>query len=256
MVKVFAMIIGMTMMAVCESKQSPKEVIEEPKELMTKEKSLLLQTIIAHGGDRYDEAHYQFVFRGKLYTFHNQPDNYEYTVKHNKDRSEIIDDLNNGQLTRTINEVVQELSEKDRNRYAASLNSVIYFATLPHKLSDPAVNLDIVGETTIREKEYDILQVTFDQEGGGKDHDDQFHYWINKSDHTIDYLAYNYKTNNGGVRFRSAYNRRTVDGIIFQDYVNYKADVGTPLADLPTLYEQEELKELSRIETEDVRVLR
>ena len=63
---------------------------------------------------------------------------------------------------------------------------------------------------------------------------------------------YKRQVNGGGVRFRAAYNTRTVGGILFQDYVNYKAPVGTPLADLPVLYEKEELKKLSVIATESV----
>jgi len=62
--------------------------------------------------------------------------------------------------------------------------------------------------------------------------------------------------NKGGVRFRSAYNRRVIDGIIFQDFINYKAKIGTPLFDLPSLYEKGELEELSRIETKDIQNLK
>ena len=49
-----------------------------------------------------------------------------------------------------------------------------------------------------------------------------------------------------------AYNTRVIDGITFQDYINYKAAVGTALKDLPALYEKGKLKELSKIETENV----
>ena len=68
-------------------------------------------------------------------------------------------------------------------------------------------------------------------------------------------MAYSYSVNDGGVRFRSAYNPRTIDGIRFQDYINWEAPVGTPLKDLPALFEKDKLKELSRIETVDVRNL-
>ena len=68
----------------------------------------------------------------------------------------------------------------------------------------------------------------------------------------MNYMAYSYHTNDGGVRFRSAYNPRTVDGIRFQDYVNWEAPIGTPLEELPKLYENGQLKELSKIETEAV----
>jgi hypothetical protein len=54
------------------------------------------------------------------------------------------------------------------------------------------------------------------------------------------------------VRFRTAFNTRVIDGLTFQDYINYEAPIGTPLKDLPKLYEQGKLKELSKILTEDV----
>jgi len=160
--------------------------------------------------------------------------------------------LENGNLTRKENGVKIELTEKQKNRYSGGLNSVIYFATLPYKLQDIAVNKSYQGTTTIKGKTYEVLEIRFEQEGGGRDHDDVFHYWINQENHIIDYLAYNYQVSGGGVRFRSAYNSRKKGGIIFQDYVNYKAEVGTPLSDLPKLFEQGKLKELSRIETENI----
>ncbi|WP_419213468.1 DUF6503 family protein [Maribacter sp. X9] len=214
--------------------------------------AILNEAIKAHGGMLYDTAHYQFVFRDKIYTFNNK-NGYTYTVKAKDSLGNSIDDtLQNGDFKRTKNNEVVDLSEKDIAKYSNALNSVIYFATLPHKLNDKAVQKEYAGETVIKGEEYDAVKVTFGKEGGGKDHDDVFMYWINKKSHYINYLAYSYSVNNGGVRFRSAYNPRTVDGIRFQDYINWEAPVGTPLQQLPTLFEKGELKELSKIETEDV----
>jgi hypothetical protein len=58
--------------------------------------------------------------------------------------------------------------------------------------------------------------------------------------------------NDGGVRFRAAFNTRVIDGITFQDYINYEAPLETPLTDLPKLYVQGKLKEVSIIRTENV----
>lgn len=213
---------------------------------------ILQKTIEAHGGAKYQTAHYSFTFRGKNYTFKNDNGQFRYSVASKKNGKEIVDVLENGNINRKINGVEIQLSEKDKNRYSNSLNSVIYFATLPYKLQDKAVKKSYKGTTSIKGKNYEILEIKFEQEGGGRDHDDVFHYWVNQKTNVIDYLAYNYQVSGGGVRFRSAYNSRKIDGIIFQDYVNYKADVGTPLSDLPKLFEQGKLKELSRIETERV----
>lgn len=229
-----------------------KEMAKTTLETMDKASILLDDAFEAHGGTLYDSAAYSFTFRDIAYTFDNR-NGYTYTRKGvNKEGDEFYDILTNGTLTRTLNGEQLSLSKEDAGNYSASVNSVVYFATLPHKLYDKAVKKTYKGTTTIKGKAYDIMEVTFAQEGGGKDFDDEFHYWINSETKIIDYVAYNYQVDGGGVRFRSAYNPRNVGGIHFQDYVNYKAPLGTPLKELPSLYEQGKLKELSRIETENI----
>ncbi|KAA1245192.1 DUF6503 family protein [Aquimarina sp. RZ0] len=227
--------------------------VEVPKKLYTEQHenadTIISEAIEAHGGELYDKADYTFVFRKKEYRFTNNHSNYTYSVKNDE---KTCDFIVNGNFERYVNEEPVALSEKRQSKYAEALNSVIYFATLPHKLKDAAVNKKYIQSIDIKGLNYDVIKITFDQEGGGKDHDDEFYYWINKETKKIDFLAYNYKVNGGGVRFRSAYNRRVVAGITFQDYINWKASVGTPLKELPLLYEQGKLKELSRIVTEKV----
>lgn len=216
---------------------------------------IIKHAIKAHGGELYDTANYEFVFRDKMYMFNNK-NGYTYRVNF-KDSlgNRIEDNIVNGSFGRKVNDEPVHLSEKDSTVYSNALNSVIYFATLPHKLNDKAVHKESVGETVIKREDYDVVRVTFGKDGGGTDYDDIFMYWVNKKSHYINYLAYSYSVNDGGVRFRSAYNPRTIDGIRFQDYINWEAPVGTPLKDLPALFEKDKLKELSRIETVDVRNL-
>ena len=222
----------------------------------TKGEEITFSAIDAHGGERYENAYFLFTFRDKKYTFENAGKAYEYTRSYEKNDQTIFEVLNNEGFSRSIDGKEVTLNEKQIAGGSESLNSVIYFATLPHKLLDKAVNKKYIGETTIKDEPYHIIEVTFNQEGGGSDYEDNYHYWINKNTNIVDYFAYDYQVNNGGVRFRSAYNGRVVGGILFQDYINYKAEVGTALIDLPKLWEEGKLKELSRIETEDVKELR
>jgi len=217
--------------------------------------NLFRKAFQAHGGKKYNQAHYSFLFREKEYLFKNDGAKYSYQVTSYKDGRTRKDILDNNGFTRMENGETLTLSDKKKNSYSNSLNSVIYFATLPHKLQDKAVKKKHLGSKTIKNKDYEVLEITFNQEGGGDDFEDTYYYWINKEDHLIDYLAYNYKVNRGGVRFRTAYNTRKIDGIIFQDYVNYKAEVGTPLSSLPDLWEENKLKELSKIITEQIKSL-
>jgi len=228
---------------------------EEPTpEVVTLSKAELIlnEAIEAHGGDLYNTAYYQFEFRGDTYKFKNNGQNFEYTKISRKDDALTEDVLKNDLFSRKEDGHFLALTQKKINSAKGALNSVIYFATLPYKLNDASVNKTFIENTTIKGEPYAVIGVTFNEEGGGEDFDDAYHYWINTTTHKIDYLAYNYSVNEGGVRFRSAYNKRVVNGITFQDYINYEAEVGTPLKDLPKLYEAGELKELSKIETENV----
>ena len=72
----------------------------------------------------------------------------------------------------------------------------------------------------------------------------------------IDYLAYNYITDGGGVRFRSAINKRRVNGLLVQDYINYAPlNKKMPLSNLITEFEKGTLIELSRIINSDITLL-
>ncbi len=221
-----------------------------------KGQKIINQTIEAHGGKRYDNCNYSFAFRGKEYQFKNSGDSYTYTLTTEKTDTTILDVLTNDGFTRSINGKETALSDKNEGRYSRSLNSVIYFSTLPHKLSDGAVKKKLLSETKIKDSDYYVIEVSFKEEGGGVDHEDIFYYWINQNDKHIDFLAYSYSVNNGGVRFRTAENRRNVGGIIFQDYINYKAPLGTKLSELPNLWMSGKLKKLSEIKTEKVRQIK
>jgi len=217
-----------------------------------KAKSILDKAVMAHGGYTYDNSHYAFTFREKKYTFQNQGVRFTYTSEIEKDNKVIFDKLDNIGFTRQIDGQKVKLTAAKSNSYAASLNSVIYFATLPHKLKDPAVIKSYIGDTKIKNEKYHVVEVKFNEENGGDDFEDTYYYWIGKDDFIIDYFAYNYKVSGGGVRLRSAYNKRNIDGIVFQDYINYKAPIGTPLDKLPQMLTRNKLSKLSLIETENV----
>jgi hypothetical protein len=57
------------------------------------------------------------------------------------------------------------------------------------------------------------------------------------------------------MRFREAYNERYITGLRFVDYNNYKTENTTiPLENLAKAFEADELKLLSKIELENIKV--
>jgi hypothetical protein len=218
---------------------------------------LINRAIAAHGGHLYKTAAYSFVFRGKNYQFINNNDYFKYSIESVDDNGQkIVEVLTNNSFIRTINGKEVLLTKEEESTFSNALNSVVYFALLPYKLNDASVHTKYVEETIIKGAIYDVVAVIFDKEGGGEDHDDEYQYWINKKDNKIDYFAYNYRVNGGGARFRSAFNKRVIDGITFQDYTNWEVAFKTPLKDIPALYEKGELKEVSKIVLEEVRSLK
>lgn len=140
-------------------------------------------------------------------------------------------------------------------KYTRSVNSTIYFALLPYGLNDPAVRKKYLGKTTFEGQPYFTIEVTFKKEGGGEDFNDVFLYWIHEKNFTMDYMAYLYYTDGGGLRFRKAYNPRKVNGILFQDFINYQPkDDSVSIAQIENAYKQNLLEELSRIEVTNIQV--
>ena len=210
--------------------------------------------IAKHGGARYQQFKAEFDFRGRHYTAARNGAQFTYErIFTDTTGRQVRDVLRNEGLYREVDGQRAQLSEKDSAAYANSVNSVLYFALLPAFLNDPAVVKEYAGEATIKGQPYHKVGVTFRQEGGGKDFDDEYMYWIHRDSATMDYLAYNYQVDGGGARFREAYNVRTVGGLRFADYRNYKPKTDNrKVAEFDLLFENEGLELLSNIETENI----
>ncbi len=210
---------------------------------------IIKKAIEFHGGTTYNTLEVDYDFRDKGYSLLHQNGKFIYKrIFRDSLENQIEDVLNNEGFYRKINGVKADLNPKDSAAYANSVNSVHYFATLPYGIDGEAVISEKLSNTVIKGQEYYTIQITFQQEGGGTDFEDKFVYWFNTENYSLDYMAYSYHTEGGGVRFREAYNARKIKGVIFQDYNNYEADKDATLSNLPEKYEAGQLKLLSKIE--------
>jgi hypothetical protein len=235
------LIVFLLLIASCQSRTEAEKIIDN--------------AIAAHGGDTYETAKIYFDFRDISYEIYKSPNRFEYVREFSDSTGRVRDVLNNGGFQRTINGNPVNLPEERIKAFSNSVNSVAYFAFLPYGLNDPAVFKTLEGESTMDGKDYYVIKVTFSEEGGGEDFDDEFLYWINKQTSRIDYLAYTYHTDGGGVRLRKAIKTHEVDGLLFLDYENYKPAVKhTPLEDMEGLYKAGDLQLLSEIVLENIRV--
>jgi hypothetical protein len=202
-----------------------------------------------------DNSIIRFSFRKNNYQAIRSNGRYEFTRIRKDSLVTITDVLSNDGLKRYMNELEVVVEDSLISPISDGVNSVFYFSQLPYGLNDPAVKKELLADVSVNDEPYYSVKVTFRQKGGGTDFDDEFMYWVHKTNHTVDYLAYSYAVNGGGIRFREAYNAREIGGIRFVDYRNFKpTSLEIELEALPRLFEYKGLELLSTIETEGVQV--
>ena len=242
--KPFIIILSLVLLSSCAEKKQP----------------LSAQTIVDKAIERAcsgncEHAKIDFTFRDRCYISRRKGSEFSYERITSDSTGVTHDVLNNMAFLRHKNDTLIVVADSMITKYSNSINSVHYFAQLPFGLNAPAAVKELLGESIIEAEPYYVIGVSFTEENVGTDFEDTFVYWIHKENFTVDYLAYEYAVDGGGIRFREAYNPRVVNGIRFVDYNNYKPkDLKIPLRELGKLYEEGALKLLSKIETESVGV--
>ena len=226
-------------------------------ETKSKEQEVIDRAIEEHGGKAYEQVKVSFDFRKIHYEVLKTPERYEYIREFDDSLGRVKDILNNEGFRRLVDGQEVQVTDERRQAYSNSVNSVAYFALLPYGLNDAATQKEWVRETEMEGNFYDVIYVNFLEDGGGEDFEDEFLYWINRETDRMDFLAYTFHTEGGGVRFRKAVNQRIIDGVLIQDYENYMptgAEKRPPLDKMEYLYISGGLELLSEIQLKNVKV--
>ncbi len=233
-----------------------KEKENEIGTIMSAE-DIIKKSIEVAGGSNFERSDINFDFREIHYRALRNRGIFQ-LERHFKDSiSDIKDVLSNSGFERFSDAQKIQVSDSLAALYSASVNSVHYFSVLPYGLDGKAVHQTYLGSKEIKGKDYHKIKITFSEEGGGEDFDDEFIYWIDKEKFVINYLAYSYKELDGslGLRFREAYNSRRIAGLHFVDYNNFKTTTSdVDLEDLDDLFITEKLQLLSKIELKNIEV--
>ncbi len=233
---------------------------EKENQIITPEQSaeeIIEKSIEVAGGYLFDQSEINFDFRDLHFQAIRDQGKFQ-LERHFKDSSsEIRDVLSNSGFERFRDGEEIELADSTVSKYSNSVNSVHYFSVLPYGLNGKAVHKEYLDGIEIKGKKYHKIKITFSEDGGGKDFEDEFIYWIDKELFTVDYLAYSYIENDGsqGFRFRKAYNERLVNGLRFADYDNYKPETSDiNFENLDELFSANKLQLLSKIELKNIEV--
>jgi len=217
--------------------------------------------VAAHGGAVLDRAEVDFTFRGDQYRIRQDEGRFHYrrTYADSLNRT-VTEGLTNDGVYRVVDGDTVSLADDERGSIHTTVNSVTYFALLPHPLTDDAVQPSYSGRDTIEGTPYHRIRVTFQREGGGQDWEDVFVYWFQTDTYAMDYLSYAFGLGPGdteqGTRFREAYDVRRVEGVRFADFRNYTSDTLSydRMAQYPNLWTRDALELVSRIEIDSLEV--
>ena len=225
---------------------------------LTRADSLVHAAIAAAGQWRLDTATVSFRFRDRVYGLDRRDGRYVYTRTWTDTATgaEVVDVLTNDDFLRTEDGRAARLKPADAERYGAAVNSVVYFAFLPRWLADPGAVRRYEALDTLGGRAYHRLRVRFRENGGGADFRDEFLYWLDAEDLSLDYLAYDYATDGGGVRFRESFNERAVGGVTVRDYRNFAPPEASSLTldEMADAWLAGDLELLSTVALEEVRV--
>lgn len=248
------------LLAGCQESTPPATTVAEatPSRPDTQEQRVIDKAIKAHGGSVLDRVVINFDYRDKHFEATRNNGLYEYVRTYTDSTGAVREVYNNNEAFREENGQRVEITDKKEYSIQEINNSVIYFAFVPYFLNDAAVRKKYLGTATVLEKPYHKVEITFVPENGGPDFEDRFIYWIHQENFTVDFLAYDFHINDGGTRFREAYNIRDIAGVRVADYKNYTSDLfpqpGTPIENYDTLLGTEDLKLLSEINLENVTI--
>lgn len=217
--------------------------------------------LAAHGGDTLDRAVVTFTFRGDQYRIRQNDGRFHYRRAYTDSLDRTVEEgFTNDGVYRVVNGDTVSLSENEMSSVRSTVNSVSYFALLPHSLGDPAVQPHYSGRDTLDGEPYHRIRVTFQQQGGGQDWHDVFMYWFRTDTYAMDYLSYAFGLAPGdtdtGTRFREAYNVRRINGVRVADYMNYTSDtLATDRMHLYSdLWRRDALELVSRVEIDSVEI--
>ncbi|WP_081209212.1 DUF6503 family protein [Salegentibacter sediminis] len=216
---------------------------------------IIEKTIETAGGENYTRATITFNFRDRTYKSMRRGMEFSLERQFAEASDSIRDVVSNSGFHRYVNDSIRVIPDSLVARFNKEIKTVNYFAHLPYGLDHRGLVKELVGEAQIKGEPYFQLKMLFGQGASGVVGHDEFIYWIHKEDFTLDYLAYKFVEDEDGIRFRAAYNPRSIKGIRFVDYKNYTYhDPDTKLSELDELYEADQLELLSTIETEILEV--
>ena len=209
-----------------------------------------------HGGEIYRSNSATLDVCSKSGCFHLETrayrDGFHYTVS-GRSRDAELEVASSGEgLTVSKDGKPLVLGPGDDQRYRDWAMARIYFCFLPYRLNDPGVHKKDLGLVDWDGRRLHRVKVTFEPESS-TDATDQYIYWFDPESARLEYFAYSYDDNGGGLRFRRTVNHRRVGGVLFFDQENFGVEgPGLSVDAIDPAYVREKMRHISTVRLKEI----
>ena len=211
-----------------------------------------------HGGEIYRHSETELDLCSKSGCYHIvsrvDGDRWAYTVSGKSGGAQQRVHATYDTLSVSRNGVERTVKTGEEQRLRDWAMARVYFGFLPYRLNDPSVYKQDLGLVDWDGRRLHKVKVTF-QAGTSTDASDEYMYWFDPETARLEYLAYSYDNNGGGLRFRRAVKHRRVGGLLFFDQENLGADgPGLSVDAIDAAYVRESMRHVSTVRLESIQV--
>lgn len=216
------------------------------------------RAIAHHGGETYRAITTELDVCSKSGCFHvlsrADGDRFDYTVSGRAAGASRAVSSSGGELSVHLDGVAANLPADQQQRYRDWAMARIYFCFLPYRLNDPGVYKQDLGLVSWDNRRLHRVKVTFEP-GSSTDASDEYMYWFDPETGRLEYFAYTYDDNGGGLRFRRAVGHRRIGGILFFDQENLGVEGPDLSVDaIDEAYVRGTLRSISTVRLENIEV--
>ncbi len=217
-------------------------------------KTILEKCIENHGGSIFNSSNIKLTTNDIDYEMVN----YQYKVKYsmrkffNKDLHVV--NYDRGYVQYFINDSLRNSNAYNNFVVNTRLDNFLYLLSIPFNLDFNGTITERLEDVTIRSKDYYSIHISFPKIEDVPEN--EFILYIDKESFQMSFLALKYNILGSSISFRRFMNPRTVDGVMFQDYISFtpKEDSNATLQDLYIEYNKATLKDAKPIKLKKISV--
>ncbi len=213
-----------------------------------------------HGGEVYGHSETELDLCSKSGCFHVvariDGDRWAYAVSGKSGDSRLLVRSTDQELTVRRDGRPEPVTADKEQSFRDWAMARVYFCFLPFRLNDLSVMKQDLGPVDWDGRRLHKVKVTF-QTGTSTDAGDQYMYWFDPETARLEYFAYSYDDNGGGLRFRRAVRHRRIGGLLFFDQENLGADgPGLSVDAIDAAYVRDSMRHVSTVRLEKIQVTR